>query len=642
MPVFPYLDIDDRVQSINTWPDFDQSSLVVTYNPIKRTENKNTALVLGDGYKSQFTFGLNSARPSWDVEIVPTVGVDSDDVETFFTLYCAEENSLIHWTPPDSDLLETWRIDEWTASQQVHSKIVFGATLRRVYELGSLQFQSEEASCPSDALCDLDLGLGFSGLPVKYFTLGFGGSRNYAESPIDTDGTTYGVHGWSESCYGPVVSRVNKIILSGQLGWTKQYKCSDNLQIFGEQCGKLLFDSDNNLWLIFCSTTSQGNTSAGYYDLNLHFLRLAKFDGSVIFSKSFKIPIAGTNTHVLAPRRVVVDSDNNWYVGFTGKLGSDVSSNGKELGVLIKFSSNLVPQWGKRWFGIGASFFVGEQMDGALIDMCMRPESSRLHVLMGNNDGSSSVSPLYVTFDTGDGTEIHTSKFYRVAAGSLTRGVIGRCIDIDNKNNLYIGVDVTNDWDRFAVFKFSISGQGLVWAKGFYTTGSQTTRETFNSAEIRDLAINPISGRIAVAGTSPGAVIGARDVHITEISENGDQISMRTYYSEDLMYYSFGNFTLYSSPYDDDVLTFRGADADHVTMTYDMTPFNYNPSYRRQLVDLGAVSSFDWSVTTRTPSGSNIILWPSFDTDITPYAVSFVSTAPDLTTPFVPQLLTSE
>jgi phage-related protein len=159
---FPYLNIDDRVQTVDIWNDFDQSSIQIIYSPTKRSENKNNLFALGDGYKSSFVFGLNSVRPEWSVEISST-GQDTDDLEVFFTKYCAEENYLFGWIPPDSENLSRWRIDEWSASKTGPAVTIFSTTLRRVYELTQVEASADPIICENDELCDLDFGEDFIG-----------------------------------------------------------------------------------------------------------------------------------------------------------------------------------------------------------------------------------------------------------------------------------------------------------------------------------------------------------------------------------------------------------------------------------------------------------------------------------------------
>lgn len=161
MAQFPYLDIDDRVATIDTWSNFDQTNLptLPDYATSKNTNNINKGIQFGDGYKSSYTFGLNSVRPEWSVRFTVDIAT-ADDFEVFFNRYAGETNSPFEWTPPDSSLPLLWRIDEWSVEQSSSSSVVFSTTFRRVFEPRPSQLIGYVTDCiPEEAqLCEQDLG----------------------------------------------------------------------------------------------------------------------------------------------------------------------------------------------------------------------------------------------------------------------------------------------------------------------------------------------------------------------------------------------------------------------------------------------------------------------------------------------------
>jgi phage-related protein len=159
MTQFPYLDIDDRVATIDTWFDFDQTDLVSApdYGALKRSENKNKGITFGDGYKSSYIFGLNSLRPEWDMTFTVNIQ-NANDFEVVLTRYCGEKNTIVEWVPPDSSVASNWRIDDWSAVQSSHSAVTFSVILRKVFELILPQAVPVLVECDQDYLCETDLG----------------------------------------------------------------------------------------------------------------------------------------------------------------------------------------------------------------------------------------------------------------------------------------------------------------------------------------------------------------------------------------------------------------------------------------------------------------------------------------------------
>jgi phage-related protein len=159
MTQFPYLDIDDRVATIDTWFDFDQTDLVSApdYGALKRSENRNKGITFGDAYKSSYIFGLNSLRPEWDMTF--TVNIQSaNDFEVVLTRYCGEKNTIVEWVPPDSSVVSNWRMDEWTAEKASQNCVKFSVTLRKVFELQLPELISIPTECEPDLICEQDDG----------------------------------------------------------------------------------------------------------------------------------------------------------------------------------------------------------------------------------------------------------------------------------------------------------------------------------------------------------------------------------------------------------------------------------------------------------------------------------------------------
>lgn len=164
MTTFPYLDIDDRVATIDTWFDFDQTNLSGSpdYATTKQTSNNNKGVIFGDGRKSHYAFGLGSVRSDWIVSFLVNIS-DADDFEVFLNRYAGETNRPVEWIPPDSARPLLWRIDEWSAEQSSSNLVKFDFTFRRVFELILPQSQSVLTECEPDTICETDLGEDFLG-----------------------------------------------------------------------------------------------------------------------------------------------------------------------------------------------------------------------------------------------------------------------------------------------------------------------------------------------------------------------------------------------------------------------------------------------------------------------------------------------
>ena len=98
----------------------------------KRSQARSSRLLMGDGYETAITFGLNPTEIEWSLTwlVTPTVATQIDD----FLQARADAAEAFDWQPPDANTALRWRCDEWTVEQQNAVQHRLSATFRRAYE----------------------------------------------------------------------------------------------------------------------------------------------------------------------------------------------------------------------------------------------------------------------------------------------------------------------------------------------------------------------------------------------------------------------------------------------------------------------------------------------------------------------------
>jgi phage-related protein len=305
MTTFPYLQIDDRVPTIDTWADFDQAYLKPTYSIAKRTENNNPLVRLGDGYQSSFAFGLNTVRPEWDIQFSVNAQ-EADELEVFFVKYCTEESNVFDWIPPDSSISSKWRIDEWSASQETHNRITYKTTLRRVFDLIYPSVLAIPVDCSEDDnLCGIDYEQfnGFADAWLARLDGSLNSGQAYASyggnSWVSETGHIYIVYTLSYVATPPESNTklyLTKLEPNGKKVWTYNYNVYDKINTNRAQYIWGIGGDDVNGHIYVYARVTQGianNYVYGFGNANLFMI----FDQSNGTMKAARARSVGSNTN---------------------------------------------------------------------------------------------------------------------------------------------------------------------------------------------------------------------------------------------------------------------------------------------------------------------------------------------------------
>jgi hypothetical protein len=509
--------------------------------------------------------------------------------------------------------------------------------------LSSTSFPLTETSSDGDPFCTEEFCDYEDIYRSRFFqvrTLGGGGSvspdANFdgTESIRDIDGTIYATHRWIATevygdppyCEGPVVTRVSPPNPDVTIEWTKQYKCIDGL-LFRRDFAHIKFDNYGNLWLVYrtCSangtSTVPGVTDLGTYQVNIHFLRISKSTGNILFHKSFALQIlsSGYITPVLI--QVIIDKQGNWYIASEREypdswIPNTVSQTGPYI---IKFNANLEVLWGARWVGgryLSGSYYAAYQQ---FHNMTISEDA--IYVSSFSQSYRDSVSFIKINKHTGAFLSWLPRREYSFQVGREVTANLA----IDSAKNVYAVLGTRIRSPEIDVMKITPSGQTL-WHKAFSVTGNAPVYESEYS--ISRFSISITAGDRIFLGANlyrPSNPIA----YVLEITTDGALVSVRKYTnSVDSSYQRMLQVSTFD--YSPNTLLIRRNGGDHVDTTQDVEVFNV-PG---RLME---------SIPLRTPTVPEPLLidsvtvaivdtWGSVRSDFVPYSTSFTATAPDLTT----------
>jgi len=497
-------------------------------------------------------------------------------------------------------------------------------------------------------------------------TLGGGGSpslnpnRDFTESVRDIDGAVYATHRWTSTqaygpspyCAGPVVTKISSSRLNASILWTKQYKCADGLLLFSP--AHIKFDIYNNLWLIYntCSAngtqTTAGTNALGTYNYNVHFLRISKTTGNILFSKSFKALIIDNGYFARDLEQVVQDPQGNWYIASTHAIGDNTWVNGineTKTGWIIKLNYNLNVQWGARWTGntyewdysLSASY---RYKDAATVFHGMHYSNNCIYV-SGRVGQSPGVAPTFLKLNAITGAFIqwpYTSFIaesgfpaYSQRNVSCFRG----CIGSDSSLNVYAACRLTTGGynTTINILKFSAAGN-LIWQKYF------SLSEDFGSDYLNEIGefqlLITTGDRIFVAGNRVNTFdfSGRTYAYILEITTEGTIVSTRRYRNSAAIYSVLVQLATYS--YSPETLLLKFDSGDHVDTTQQVELFSISstdyPNESRTMLSRTNVPSNPLTSVTETKALPRLNTWGSVRTEFASYSVSFTATAPELNT----------
>jgi hypothetical protein len=463
-------------------------------------------------------------------------------------------------------------------------------------------------------------------------------ARDFTESILDTDGAVYAPHFWydfntSLGCLGPVVTKVSNSSVNASVVWTKQYKCNDGLFMRNQQA-RIKLDIYGNLWVIYATSTANGTVStpqtndSGLYDYNVHFLRISKSTGNLLFHKSFKTIVFATGSLHNGIETVVHDPYGNWYIGSTHAIGdstwnprfnssdpSDPANTFARTGWVIKLNYALDVQWGFRWAG-GARYDITE-----LTHMVYVPNA--LYIATRSNESRGSI-PTFLKLNTNTGT-LSAFNGLDYEAEIPTLRVTHHCIAADSFGNLYAVPWLTFNTNRFLhIIKLSPTGS-TIWTKKITVDDIAPDSFEFNEGIITISAGN----RIFISGARgilpPGSNTRAWR-YIIEITTSGEVVSTRRYRNENAPFNVLWSMHTYTYSPNTLFLKFRGG--DHVDTTMDVEEFSIP---ERTMLSIPSVQSTEFTPAFRISSSVNNT-WGSVHSDFVASSTSFTVTPPDFPT----------
>ena len=504
-------------------------------------------------------------------------------------------------------------------------------------------------------------------------------NRDGTASVRDADGTVYATHLWTgpsgtglRDCLGPVVTRISPPEPDIEIVWTKQYKCADGLLL--RDSANLRFDIYNNLWLVYSTNsangtlTTPGATEGPYtsYKLNIHFLRISKNTGNILYSKSFITNVIGSGYFIPSFSELLHDFNGNWYIGGTHAIGDNTWTAGVnnlplQTAWLVKLNYNLDVQWGARW--TGAQYSSGTIPRIRLRDTGCFIIASTLTDNYVYACGHASIStfertPTYVKLDINTGAFVFASKdFAQNAALNSTQFSLNdiqpRAIASDSLSNTYIvyaGADarVVNG-DRLGtivVIKYN-AYDSVVWQKDFFIDnifGAGQNLVTFLNALTTFTICITVGDRIFVTADKTNTAndfAGVVYSYVLELTTAGTVMSTRRYRNSGASF----NWLLQTASYPDSpgTLFLKFYSGDHVDTTQEVELFSVtttgeesgtrtmisipnSPSLELTTRSLGSVSYVCIAPQLLEP---NLNTWAAVRTEFPTYSTSFTATAPD-------------
>lgn len=488
------------------------------------------------------------------------------------------------------------------------------------------------------------------------YSLSLNPNRDPTESIRDTDGAVYATHRWFGSstpvCTGPVVTKVSSSSLNASIVWTKQYKCADGLILFAP--AHIKFDIYGNLWLIYntCSgngtATTAGTTALSTYEYNVHFLRISKNTGNILFSKSFKAFIIESGYFARDLEQVVQDPDGNWYIGSTHAIGDNTWTSGvneTKTGWVIKLNYNLDVQWGARWTGnvVSFNYLTNTSIrlrDAATIFYGMHYSNNSIYVSSSVNQ-SPGVAPTFLKLNATTGAFIQWpytaftpvsgfpaySQFTDVYC---TRG----CLGSDSSLNVYAAYQTSFGYNTtIKVLKFNSTG-AFIWQKTF------SVIDDFGSDYLNQLGLMQLlitaGDRIFISANRTATLdfSGRTYAYIIEITTEGTVLTTRRYRNSAAIYSVLNQLATYT--YSPETLLLKFDSGDHVDTTQQVEVFSVSstdyPSQSRTMVSLTNVPSNPITNLTQTKTLPRLNNWGSVRSEFAAYSTSFTTTAPDLPT----------
>ena len=464
-------------------------------------------------------------------------------------------------------------------------------------------------------------------------------NRDYTESIVDIDSTVYATHYWTAShlvgsppyCAGHVVTKVSNSSTNASVVWTKQYKCGDGLLMGGDP-GRVKLDIYGNLWLIYSTCSGNGTASTpgittyGPYDFNVHFLRISKSTGALLFHKSFKVRVCDSGYQALGIEKVVHDPHGNWYIASSHVIGdatwnadfnpnnlSDPANVFARSGWVIKLDYALNVKWGVRWSGNG---YAATSFD----DMTY---TSNILYISGRVSQSPGTSPTFFKVDTNTGIFLNFStRDYASGVGYPALRPTPNCMATDSYGNLYAAMYNTFGYNtEMNVMKWNSSGT-LLWTQAFTAEGTGNSYlDQFGASAITITSSNRIF--ISASRSSTYDFSGSASTYVLEITTSGQIVSTRRYENRNAIYNTI--YSIHTYAYSPNTLFCRFPGGDHVDTTTNVETFNIP---QRTMISLSNVQP-----TARIPffrqSNSINNTWGSIHSDFVAYPTSFTVTAPD-------------
>lgn len=533
--------------------------------------------------------------------------------------------------------------------------------------------------------CDYE-NIYFSGYSSRFFRVttsgGFGGvitnpNRDSTSSVRDVDGTVYATHLWTGptgteliDCVGPVVTRISPPEPDIEIVWTKQYKCADGLLL--RQSANLSFDIYNNLWLVYSTTnangtlTSSGTTITAFYKLNIHFLRISKNTGNILYSKSFIADVIGNGYLIPSFSELLHDFNGNWYIGGTHAIGNNtwtagINSSPLQTAWFVKLNYNLDVVWGARW--TGAQYSTQTVPPIRLRDIGCFITASAFTDNYIYACGHASVStfertPTYVKLDINTGAFVFASNdFAQNAALNTTQFSLNdikpSAIASDSSSNTYIvyeGADrrIVNG-DRLGtivVIKYNVS-DAVVWKKDYFIDdifGAGQNLVTFlNSLSNFTICIT-VNDRIFITAdkiNTGNDFSGVTYSYILELTTAGTVVSTRRYRNSGASFNWLVQTASY--PYSPKTLFLKFFSGDHVDTTQEVELFSVTTtgeeSGTRTMVSIPNSPSVELTIRSLVSVSyvciqsqivqPNLNTWAAVRTEFPTYSTSFTATAPD-------------
>ena len=479
-------------------------------------------------------------------------------------------------------------------------------------------------------------------------------NRDPTNSIRDIDGTVYATHRWfgsSTACVGPVVTKVSSSRLNAAVVWTKQYKCADGLIFYAN--AHIKFDIYGNLWLIYntCSAngtvTTAGTSTLGTYNYNVHFLRISKTTGNILFSKSFKALIIEDGYFARGLEEIIQDPSGNWYIASSHAIGDNTWTNGvnqTKTGWIIKLNYSLDVQWGVRWTG-NAYFYNystgrSERRVDAYTDFLAMHYSNNSIYISSRVAQSPGSAPTFLKVNATTGAFIQwpytafTAESGFPAYSERNISCFRGCMGSDSLLNIYAVCSLNDGYNTtINILKFSAAGN-LIWQKYF------SVSDDFGSAysnQLDPLQLLITKGdRIFLAANRTATLdfSGRTYAYILEITTAGTVLSTRRYRNSAAVYSVLNQLATYT--YSPETLLLKFDSGDHVDTTQEVELFSISttdyPSQSRTMISITNSPSIPLTSVTEVKVLPRLNTWGSVQSEFAAYSTSFTATAPELPT----------